>query len=443
MTYRPETYNVTAYWARWDGVADDTAAINAAIADAASKWGWEVYIPTGTYKCLGALFVPYTGTNLPYQAPIRLRWDVSSWNGYWTGISLPQKWSVLDLRYSGGSTQLAKIETRGAWFFEIDHLVLKSGWTDNFTFFYTTNTTVFIHHNVFSGNAANTGNTCLQDAIILGWQNEANIQTNADDAAFQWYGTIVSSNFYEKIRRPITFGCQCNNVVIENETVSKTCGSAGAIDAPFYFTGKNYGNIIRWGTVEIEGYKYMAVCMWVCEQNTFDTVWVYDNQAYTVGGIYFDTPAVYNTVIPGHFDPDLQPSYMAWPSAALNTVFSAWRNLPTFLSQGMIIDTLKLQGAKTISTVTPAVPTWWNMTLDTWPGGSYLNYKAYAHRFYDYQDNLRATLDVNGNLSTVGTMSPQQASSAPTYVKWAIYFDTTLNKLRVWGATGWETITSS
>ena len=37
---------------------------------------------------------------------------------------------------------------------------------------------------------------------------------------------------------------------------------------------------------------------------------------------------------------------------------------------------------------------------------------------------------------------PQQAASAPTYVKGGIYFDTTLNKLRVGGATGWETITS-
>ena len=43
-----------------------------------------------------------------------------------------------------------------------------------------------------------------------------------------------------------------------------------------------------------------------------------------------------------------------------------------------------------------------------------------------------------------GLIFPQQAvtASAPTYVKGAIYFDTTLNKLRVGGATGWETITS-
>jgi len=41
-------------------------------------------------------------------------------------------------------------------------------------------------------------------------------------------------------------------------------------------------------------------------------------------------------------------------------------------------------------------------------------------------------------------LRPIQAAtaSAPPYEKGAIYFDTTLNKLRVGGAVGWETITS-
>ena len=40
---------------------------------------------------------------------------------------------------------------------------------------------------------------------------------------------------------------------------------------------------------------------------------------------------------------------------------------------------------------------------------------------------------------------PVQAAtaSAPAYVKGGVYFDTTLNKLRVGGATGWETVTSA
>jgi hypothetical protein len=61
----------------------------------------------------------------------------------------------------------------------------------------------------------------------------------------------------------------------------------------------------------------------------------------------------------------------------------------------------------------------------------------------DGAGNVRAYW--NGSIGIFnGTISPVQAAtaSAPTYVKGAIYFDTTLNKLRVGGATAWETITS-
>jgi hypothetical protein len=52
----------------------------------------------------------------------------------------------------------------------------------------------------------------------------------------------------------------------------------------------------------------------------------------------------------------------------------------------------------------------------------------------------------NGSIAIFnGTISPVQATTgaAPTYVKGAMYFDTTLNKLRIGGATGWETVTST
>ena len=51
---------------------------------------------------------------------------------------------------------------------------------------------------------------------------------------------------------------------------------------------------------------------------------------------------------------------------------------------------------------------------------------------------------VFGSLTSTGVIYPQQAAtaSAPAYVKGGIYFDTTLNKLRVGGASAWETITS-
>jgi hypothetical protein len=49
-----------------------------------------------------------------------------------------------------------------------------------------------------------------------------------------------------------------------------------------------------------------------------------------------------------------------------------------------------------------------------------------------------------GIVATTNVFLPVQAptASAPAYVKGGIYFDTTLNKLRVGGATAWETITS-
>jgi len=69
----------------------------------------------------------------------------------------------------------------------------------------------------------------------------------------------------------------------------------------------------------------------------------------------------------------------------------------------------------------------------------------------DADGNTNGTLYIGGNSLTTahssrkgGLFFPVQAptASAPTYVIGAIYFDTTLNKLRIGGAAGWETVTS-
>lgn len=54
-------------------------------------------------------------------------------------------------------------------------------------------------------------------------------------------------------------------------------------------------------------------------------------------------------------------------------------------------------------------------------------------------------LQVTGNIKLSGVFNYGQftTAAAPAYVKGGSYFDTTLNKLRIAGATGWETITSS
>jgi len=58
----------------------------------------------------------------------------------------------------------------------------------------------------------------------------------------------------------------------------------------------------------------------------------------------------------------------------------------------------------------------------------------------------RLKIDSAGNITqSTGLYNPPQYSTAeaPAYTKGGVYFDTTLNKLRVGGATDWETITSA
>ena len=51
----------------------------------------------------------------------------------------------------------------------------------------------------------------------------------------------------------------------------------------------------------------------------------------------------------------------------------------------------------------------------------------------------------DGSFTVAGVFFPVQATTvgAPAYVKGGMYFDTTLNKLRIGGASGWETVTSA
>jgi hypothetical protein len=52
--------------------------------------------------------------------------------------------------------------------------------------------------------------------------------------------------------------------------------------------------------------------------------------------------------------------------------------------------------------------------------------------------------NASATISALGIFKPVQATTAgaPAYVKGAMYFDTTLNKLRVGGASAWESVTS-
>ena len=75
----------------------------------------------------------------------------------------------------------------------------------------------------------------------------------------------------------------------------------------------------------------------------------------------------------------------------------------------------------------------------------YYNYSAtLATRLAFSTSNSAGTLIEAARFNSTGSFSIFQATTAaaPTYVKGAMYFDTTLAKLRIGGATAWETVTS-
>jgi hypothetical protein len=59
-----------------------------------------------------------------------------------------------------------------------------------------------------------------------------------------------------------------------------------------------------------------------------------------------------------------------------------------------------------------------------------------------FEDSTSSQWIEIGAVSVQGFSAPQSYATAPPYVKGTWYFDTTLNKLRVGGATAWETVTS-
>jgi hypothetical protein len=81
-------------------------------------------------------------------------------------------------------------------------------------------------------------------------------------------------------------------------------------------------------------------------------------------------------------------------------------------------------------------------------GETYLNAAAGKPLQFGIGNTNSTTLNSNGSWTFYsgatfnGLIFPEQASSAPSYVKGAVYFNTTLNKLQVGGATAWETVTS-
>lgn len=73
-----------------------------------------------------------------------------------------------------------------------------------------------------------------------------------------------------------------------------------------------------------------------------------------------------------------------------------------------------------------------------------LTVKGFAAQSANLQEWQNSGATILTKVNAAGVIFPVQAitASAPTYAVGGLYFDTTLNKLRVGGASGWETVTS-
>jgi hypothetical protein len=128
---------------------------------------------------------------------------------------------------TGGSafcTNQPKIFAAGSAQLEIDHLLLKSGGSDNFPFFETTNCGVYGHDLTVQGNTSNSGNQCVQDGFVCGGSNFGSITTGKIDAPFQAYSTRFQRVFFSKIRSGFVLNAAANAIVIDSCVAAADCG---------------------------------------------------------------------------------------------------------------------------------------------------------------------------------------------------------------------------
>jgi hypothetical protein len=405
-------YNVMTFGAKCDGTTDDTTAINNTIAAVSTIGGGTIQIPTATCLMTGAMVIPYTGTSLPTQKPLRITGSGASVEGYWNGVLTGG--ARLDMRYAGSASQIAKIDTRGAGQLEIDHLTLMDGATDNYLFINTSNTILSIHDVTFVGNQACTGVNCAQNAIQLGSASGSAttyLGTNNALAGFQGYGTNISNNYFEYIAIAVGFGGSANAVYLANNTISATSGGV----APYYMYGNALGqggNIFMGGIIEMTHYQYgVYMAAGFVNENFFSGLGMYDETAGTkLGAFYFGAGADYNEIIPGYISPGMRSVMMTGPDAGNNLLVSSYQGNPSILSNGLVVgknsgQTIqKVLGGGTASGDGAAVYLYNNGSFT----GAIGNYSSISGGAYDNTLALYTTsgkIYMNANLG-LGTVAP-------------------------------------
>jgi hypothetical protein len=495
---RQTEFNIRDYGAVGDGVTDDTAALNAAIAAAVANGGGTVRVPgyATRYLILGAVAIPYTGSYFAaVQPPIKIVGDGANWNGRWPTLFVGTG-SVLDLRYTGADgLHPAKIDTRGAGYLEFNGITFASG-PDDFPIIQTTNTTVFIHNCAIQGNPTKSGQNCVQDFMhfggttagtvtqsgntitgvgtaftadmvgctiaynglasstkspITGYVSPTELTTSTSQtiasttwgistpcniamSPFQGYGSKMENNYYGRINRAALFGNYTNNIIIQNETFSTSCGSTDRVYSAPYVMAPSFssvgGNTIAHATIEGGSYAYGVALVGegYCYTNNIDFIGIYDDHGDTFGAVYCGPTAYYNQITTGWFNSSLQPNYVAGPNKIYQNITSASQNMPNYSYVGYWSNNYI---AKNITTVNPDLPLGTTMTLDTGTGGSNFNVKANTHQIMDKNGVVMSSFKNSASAKGVYQLAQGTTANRPSAVSvgaGSIWYDTTLGR---------------
>ena len=281
-----------------DDTTDDTAAFNSLLSTVYTARGGTIVMPQGSFCLMNSAEVtfPNSGAVNPTQPAIRITGQGSSANGTWG--TLPQS-GGFDLRFNAPD---AKLVTVGVGKLEIDHLTIKDGGSDCAPFILTTGTTLSIHDNSFSGTAS--GSLACNDALVLGGTTTTT-GTNNPSGAFQGYGTDISNNFFDQIRRLAFLRTFANGVTIRANTISSSGGNSAAhgsaiqIDSTATPGQSNVGNVVRDNVQEATNYVHFVNCL-TCVSSTFAGNNSYDNGGSWLSQYYMQEAGGFNLLISGY-----------------------------------------------------------------------------------------------------------------------------------------------
>lgn len=196
--------------------------------------------------------LPNDGTSK--QASFRFEGQVTS--GSVTGQI---QGSVLNLT---NNATAGKFDSRAFGLLEIDHLDIEDASTDCSPFVFDTGTVLKFHDNHVTGTAS--GTSACNNGLVLGGPSSSSDNTNdlTVNSFFGGYGTVITSNQFDKISHPFLLQKAANNIVISNNEIESDCGDATG--APIEFNpastgGTTRGNLFSGNTLEITNYEYAAL----------------------------------------------------------------------------------------------------------------------------------------------------------------------------------------